>query len=377
MTRKYADQSTDSINSLVTGGTGFLGRWLLAELTRRGRRVLVPIRNASSREAELRSFVDRLGGESSRLAIVEGDLDQDELGLDHEGRARLTEVRTVFHLGARFAWGLDPALAHATNVEGTRRIVALAAGLPRLDRLVLVGGYRIGPRLDASGRLHRPDADAVARAGAYEASKHEAHRVALVYAHELRVPVTSVHPSGVIGDSRSGETIQTVGLGETFVDLANGRMPARVGSRRTFVPLVTVDFVATVLAEVAEDPAAVGLELPLFDERTPRLDALVDRVAAIAGVRPPWLRLPVGLVRALPERWTGTSREALEFLDDASYPMEATRTFLASRGLEHPDFDAGFERWIRYLIGAAATSAATERRSTLPLASDGSSVSRT
>lgn len=350
MVTKYADRSTDSIDAMITGATGFLGRWLLVELTARGRRVLAPIRNSARRADELRAFVEAHGGRADHVVPVEGDLDAPGLGLDDEARALLRTAKHVFHLGARFAWGLDPKEAHRTNVEGTASVVELAATIPSLDRLVLVGGYRMGPRIDASGRRHLPSETEIRRAGAYEASKHDAHRVALSRARALGVKVSSLHPSTVIGDSRSGESTQVTGLGETILALARGELPVRVGSRATFVPVVTVDFVARVLAELADDPGAEGLELTLLDERTPRLDALIDRAASILGVRAPRIRVPVGLVRLLPEALTKTSREALVFLDEATYPVDETNTWLRSRGLSHPDFDRSFERWVHALV---------------------------
>ena len=58
------------------------------------------------------------------------------------------------------------------------------------------------------------------------------------HAAELKIPWTAVHPSGVIGDSRTGETTQTTALGETVKALFEGRLPALAGSARTFVPVV-------------------------------------------------------------------------------------------------------------------------------------------
>lgn len=377
MPAKYADRPTDSFDTLVTGGTGLLGRWLVPELTRRGHRVLVPIRRTAERGGEFLAWVSSHGGDASRVRVVEGDLDAPDLGLAAESLRALGDVRYVHHLGARFSWGLSASDARKTNVEGSVRIVDLASRLPSLERLVLIGGYRIADRLDADGRRVKPHASAMDRAGAYEASKHEAHRAAVERAEELSVPFSALHPSSVIGDSRTGETTQTLGLGDSILALASGRMPARVGGPNTWVPVVAVDFVATVLAEIAVDEAARGLELTLLDPRTPLLDELVDRAARRLGVRAPRLRLPLGLVRALPEVLTRTPRETLAFLDDARYPLEETEAWLASRGLAHPDFDTTFERWVSELTTNHRPSARTATRSTLPLGSVGSAASRT
>ena len=46
-------------------------------------------------------------------------------------------------------------------------------------------------------------------------SKVEACALFLKLAQGIALPWTVVHPSGVVGDSRTGETTQLVGLGET------------------------------------------------------------------------------------------------------------------------------------------------------------------
>jgi uncharacterized protein YbjT (DUF2867 family) len=64
---------TSEVETMVTGGTGFVGRWLLAELTKT-QNVAALARRARERGPELRAFVDAHGGDSRRLLVVEGDV---------------------------------------------------------------------------------------------------------------------------------------------------------------------------------------------------------------------------------------------------------------------------------------------------------------
>src|SRR6185436_11075245 len=99
-------------------------------------------------------------------------------------------------------------------------VVRLAASMPHLTRLVHIGGYRIGALEPAHfGRL-----------GAYERSKHEGNAAVAAEAERLSVPTTFVHPSSVIGDSRTGETTQLTGVGEMARALVRGEMPVLVGT---------------------------------------------------------------------------------------------------------------------------------------------------
>lgn len=349
MQNKYVDRSIEKV-ALVTGATGLLGKWLVPELLGRGYTVIAPVRRADARRAEVEAMFVAKGADTTRLRVVQGDLDEPALGLSPDVKAQLHEVTAVFHLGAQFAWGLTEQAAHRTNVLGTSRIVELAASLPRAPRLVLIGGYRLVPRMDARGAVRTLTARDFTHAGAYEASKFHAHEASLALARARGVPFTVVHPCSVIGDSRTGETPQVTGLGESMVALSRGELPVRAFGARTFVPLIPVDFVATFLASVAEHEGARDKELPLLDPDTPLLDELVDRAAARLAVRAPSLRVPTWFVRMLPERITKTSREALGFLDDARYPAEETEAVLRALGLERPDIRAAFDRWVDYLV---------------------------
>src|SRR3954465_11150841 len=62
---------------LVTGGTGFLGGWCVAELLRRGHEVRTTVRNVA-REPAVRATVERAGVDAGdRLTVVAADLGSD------------------------------------------------------------------------------------------------------------------------------------------------------------------------------------------------------------------------------------------------------------------------------------------------------------
>src|SRR3954467_1842941 len=62
---------------LVTGGTGFLGGWGVAELLRRGHRVRTTVRNVA-REPAVRATVERAGVDAGdRLTVAAADLSDD------------------------------------------------------------------------------------------------------------------------------------------------------------------------------------------------------------------------------------------------------------------------------------------------------------
>lgn len=336
-------------DTLVTGGTGFIGRWLVTSLTRRGRRVAVVARGGAARAAELAAFVSAHGGDPSRLAVIDGDLGRDDLGLT----PAVGGVRDVFHLAAAFAFGLDAATARATNVGGTERIATWAAAQPGLRRFVHLGGYRatvLPPWLAGAGYPlpARLRARLYAGHGAYEASKLESYLA--IRARAPGLPLTVVHPSTVIGAAATGEASQVTGLGETVARLWRGELPALVGTARTFVPLVTVDYLAELMATVPEHAASLGQELCVLDPSTPRLPLLMRAIAEHVGVTAPARLLPRALVARLPRALTGIDREALTFLVEDEYDTTAAEAHAAAIGLARPALRAATDRWATHLI---------------------------
>ncbi len=340
---------TQEISVLVTGGTGLIGRWLLAELTQQ-RAVAALVRRASERGAELRDFVDAHGGDSRRLLVVEGDVEEPTLGLSDD----FAGVRDVHHLAARFAFGLTPEQAQRANVEGSRHVAEWALARPALRRFVYLGGYRmmhLSHQLGGDSPLSESARQRLYRDhGAYEASKHESYFVVRELAARRGLRWTAVHPSSVIGDSRTGETTQITGLGETVERLWQGRLPALVGTERTFVPLVTVDYLARFLASVPERDETLGQELCVLDPQTPRLPSLVRQMAAHLRIPAPQKTLPVGLIRALPQAISGVNEESLSFLSEDSYDTTTAEAHAAAVGLRQPSIETSVARWCDHLI---------------------------
>src|SRR4051812_38112289 len=119
------------LRAFVTGGSGFVGRNLIAALRESGAQVRALARSAAAMQA-----VERAGAEP-----VAGDLD-DEAAM----RAGMAGCDVVFHAAAQVGdWG-NFADFYRANVAGTEHVLAAAraSGVPRLVHVsteaVLVGG---------------------------------------------------------------------------------------------------------------------------------------------------------------------------------------------------------------------------------------------
>ena len=159
-----------------------------------------------------------------------------------------------------------------------------------------------------------------------------------------------MNPSTVIGDSRTGETPQTLGLGVTVLDLLAGRMPVLPGGRNTFVPAITVDYLAaftTLLPTLAE---TAGQSYWVLDDKTPALPELLRGIGNHHGVSFPRIRVPVALLKWLPTAVTRADPKTLNFLSADRYPTAAAEALADEQGLTRPDVMESLLRWSHHLL---------------------------
>ncbi|MCA9077837.1 MAG: SDR family oxidoreductase [Planctomycetaceae bacterium] len=119
---------------LLTGGTGLIGRYLLADLARSRIPVAVLVRSNRNQSAAervetiLRDLERRYKRSFVRPVVLDGDLTQPNLGLDREQQNWVAaNCGRVLHSAASLSF--KPAAEHPdgepyrTNVEGTRRLL--------------------------------------------------------------------------------------------------------------------------------------------------------------------------------------------------------------------------------------------------------------
>src|SRR5262245_55755635 len=111
---------------LVTGATGFVGRFLIPNLLKRGAGPLyVLVRKASLKK--LPALLDAWGPNEKQVIPVIGDLGKEHLGLSDVDVKKLKgKVKHVFHLAAIYDLAASAEDQHLANVEGTRHAVELA-----------------------------------------------------------------------------------------------------------------------------------------------------------------------------------------------------------------------------------------------------------
>jgi thioester reductase-like protein len=233
------------------------------------------IRNGTGQSAQQRadSFIPLV--ERSRVQVFAGDVSQPNCGLDSAAYRRLSaETTRVIHSAAtvRFDHSLDEA--RRINVEGTRHILDFAGGVRALRSFAYVGtAYVAGER---SG-LVRENELAVGQSyrNTYEQTKAEAE--ALVQSRLGSIPGVILRPSIIVGDSRTGVTSSFKMMYWPLKIYARRLWRTVPGYPDAVLDIVPVDFVASSVAQLLFDEAALGSTIHLC--AGPRSSATIQQVA--------------------------------------------------------------------------------------------------
>jgi dihydroflavonol-4-reductase len=244
----------DQKTVLVTGGSGFLGGWCVAELLRRGHSVRTTVRDLS-REPEVRARLRDLPSDG-RLSVVAANLLDDAgwedavAGCDH-----------VLHVASPFplVQPKDPDELIVPAREGTLRILraALGAGASRI--VVTSSVAAVGGSAKGSGRI-LDEADWTdlddSTLTPYARSKTIAERAAweLVEERGETERLAVVNPGAILGPVAGTDRSPSL---ELVQRLLNG-MP---GAPRIGFSLVDVRDVADLQIRAMTDPAAGGKRL--------------------------------------------------------------------------------------------------------------------
>ncbi|MGE5090342.1 MAG: SDR family oxidoreductase [Candidatus Levyibacteriota bacterium] len=268
----------------VTGATGFIGRYLVANLVARGEPVYVLVRKGSL--AKLDELREAWGVDDRTVVAIVGDLAKPDLGVSAADLRKLKgKVRHMFHLAAIYDLMASAEAQQVANVDGTRRAVEFASAIDagcfhHVSSIAAAGLYDGVFREDMFEEAEDLDHP-------YFRTKHDAEGIVR---RECRRPYRIYRPGFVVGDSATGEIDKIDGPYYFFKALQRIRrllpewMPM-LGIEGGRINIVPVDFVADALDHIAHKKGLDGKCFHLTDPKPYRIGEVLN-IFARAGHAP-------------------------------------------------------------------------------------------
>lgn len=249
----------------VTGGTGFVGARLVQAHLASGDEVRVLTRHPAGRSP-------------SGAYVVHGDL---ATGCIPDAFAKNADV--LYHCAGEIR---HESKMHALHVEGTRRLVARAAGhVGRWVQLSSVGVY--GPRRTGTVTEDTPEAPV----GPYEETKALSDAI-VRHAHARgTIDAVIVRPSIIFGPDMPNRSLFAL------VEAVDRGRFVYIGPRGASANYVPVDNVVDALLLCGRSSAAPGGVFNVSAWTT--IEDFITTVAAALGKNPPRLRLPLAGARGI------------------------------------------------------------------------------
>ena len=202
---------------LLTGGTGFLGAFLLYELLQQSLSQVYCLVRAGSRNDGLERLRNNLSffslwddDYSARIHPVPGDLGQASFGLRAEEFTRLAErIDVIYHNGALVNFVYPYSVLKGVNVLGTKEVLRFA-GQRRIKPVHYVSTLAVFLSQELQHKECIAEEQSLDEVNVetldvgYSQTKWVAEK--LIEAARLRgIPVTIYRPGGIMGHSRNGK----------------------------------------------------------------------------------------------------------------------------------------------------------------------------
>ena len=284
----------------VTGGTGFIGRFLIDKLLQREGHVYVLVRKDSVKKLdEMRAR--RWGEAGKRVVGVVGDLAKPKLGVSAADAAKLKgKVKHFFHLAAIYDLAAVAESQQKANIEGTRHAVELAeaigAGCFHHTSSIAAAGLYDGvfreDMFEEAEELDHP----------YFRTKHDSEAIVR---SECDVPWRIYRPAIVVGHSKTGEIDKIDGPYYFFKLIQKMRRAVpqwvpTIGIEGGRINIVPVDFVVDAMDHIAHKKGLDGKCFHLTDPEPWRVGEILNMFARAAHAPQMTMRLNAKMFSFIP-----------------------------------------------------------------------------
>lgn len=308
----------------LTGGTGFLGAFIIRELLKQTKAdiyCLVRAANLEEGKIKLQKNLERYGicqdGSESRVIPVIGDLSEPLLGLSAtQFQTLAAEIDTVYHSGALLNYVFPYSALKAANVLGTQEVLRLACQV-KVKPVHYVSSVAVFEAPFYAGKVVKEDDDFSHWEGiylGYSQTKWVAEKLVKI-ASDRGLPVTIHRPPLISGDSETG-----IGNTHDFINLmVKGCLQMGYFPEVEYMlDMSPVDYVSKAIVHLSMQKDAIGQAFHLQHPQPVGLDVLVD-----------WVRSFGYDINIIPyEEWQAKLIESATSTDN---PLYTLRPFLLER----------------------------------------------
>ncbi len=284
----------------VTGGTGFIGRFLIDRLLERDGTVHVLVRKNSVRKLD--ALRARWGERGNRVVAVVGDLSKPKFGISAAELAKLKgKVRHLFHLAAIYDLSADAQSQESANIDGTRHAVQFAEAVKadcfhHVSSIAAAGLYDGVFREDMFEEAEELDHP-------YFRTKHDSEAIVR---KECKRPWRIYRPAMVVGHSKTGEIDKIDGPYYFFKLIQKMRkalpqwMPT-IGIEGGRINIVPVDFIVDAMDHIAHKKGLDGGCFHLTDPEPRRIGEILNLFAKAAHAPQMTMRLNAKMFGFIPD----------------------------------------------------------------------------
>jgi len=262
--------------AFVTGGSGFVGSWLVKALVAAGAHVVALIRDLDDQSELVRS------GAIRKVSVVNGEL-EDFFAL--ERAVNEFECDTVFHLGAQALVGAayrNPLPTFESNIRGTYNLLEVCRIHVGLVKAVVIassdkayGDHDVLPYTEEHGLVGRHP---------YDVSKSCTDLIAASYHHTYRTPITIARCGNIYG---GGDLNWSRIVPSTIRSLLNGERPVLRSDGTMIRDYFYVEDAVNAylaLAEKIETPGVAGGAFNFSTEQPVTVNEIVAEVQRAMGI---------------------------------------------------------------------------------------------